>query len=206
MFEQVVNAGWLHLEAQLAAHDAADVEHVVDETGLEIEIAADHFDILAEGRGQVGILLHGGDGHNDGGERGAELMAEDGEESVPGGACGAGVVEAFEGLHRDRGQFGEAGDDSGILGVETFILPVGDDPDGADGLVILVERDEEDLGNLGIDGDHVGEIRSGVVHQQRRVAVEHGAARAVGAWEDTAFEGTIFPGHRMPAEDFPAIL
>ena len=71
----------LEVEPEPPAGDPREVEQVVDQSGLQLDVPADHLQGREERR--VGIRLeHRRDGDQHGGQRGAELVAEHGEEPV----------------------------------------------------------------------------------------------------------------------------
>ncbi len=137
--EDFVGVDGLHLEAELSAGDAGEIEEVVDEFDFKVDIAADHGEVFAEFLREVGVGFDGGDGHGDGGEGGAEFVAEDGEEFVLGavGGVGFGAGEAFifeEGIAFFLGELA-VGVVAGGTG-DGFDGTVGSDDGGKDVLVI----------------------------------------------------------------------
>ncbi|MEO6971337.1 MAG: hypothetical protein ABI217_10625 [Chthoniobacterales bacterium] len=80
--------GILQVQAQFAAGDAGEIEQVIDEAGLELDIARDHAQSFPQIFGQIVIVQHAAGPHQDGRERGAQLAAESGEESILGGIGG----------------------------------------------------------------------------------------------------------------------
>jgi hypothetical protein len=115
-------------------------------------------------------------------------------------------LQVLEGLHRGGGEAGEARQEAGIFEIEPLRIRVGHGPDGADGDLPPVERDEEDLDDRGgqfldarVEADRLG-------HEEGGVPVEHRAARAEFAGHGPAKIRGIGPGRRMPAEDPPAPL
>ena len=70
------------LEGQLAVDDARQVQQVVDQARFELYVALDRADVLEQVGRQARVAQQGGRGVNDRLERGAQLVAEDGEEAV----------------------------------------------------------------------------------------------------------------------------
>ena len=66
----------------LAVGDAGQVEEVIDQPGLELDVAADHGNVGADFRRDVGIGFHRARRHQDRIQRRAQFVTEDGEEAV----------------------------------------------------------------------------------------------------------------------------
>ena len=90
--EQLVRVDGPGLQPELTAADPGHVEQVVDQPGLEVDVAADHPEhraiVLRRGR----VVEHRGDGGEHRRQRSAQLVAEDGEELVLGAIGGVGGV------------------------------------------------------------------------------------------------------------------
>lgn len=80
-------------------------------------------------------------------------------------------------------------------------MVVGDDPDGADGNLVPVEGDQQNLCDGGGDIGDVGEVACGVSHQLGAVAVENDAAGAEKPGESGPDEGEVSAGGGEPTED-----
>lgn len=140
-------------EFDFAVFDFAVVEDVVDEFEEGLAGAADGADVGAEFGGEVGLSEEGGDA-DDGGERGAELVAHDGEEGAFGFAGGAGFIgggaevllELFE-----LGDVEESCDDADDVAV--FVMDGGFGEDGGDGFAGFVA----DPAFFADEGDFAGE-------------------------------------------------
>ena len=91
--DQVVGVDDLPVQRQLAPDDPRHVEQVVDQPGLEVDVPADHL----QGRADLGRAVAGSSSiaetvGQDGGQRGPQLVAEDGEELVLGPVGRLGLV------------------------------------------------------------------------------------------------------------------
>ena len=80
--DQVVEMGRPPLQPQLAADHPAEVQQVVDQAGLQVDVAADHRQVFLHLGGQFLDHLHQADRRDHRGQWGAQLVAEDGEEAV----------------------------------------------------------------------------------------------------------------------------
>ena len=74
--DELVGVDELAFEEQRSAADAREVEKVVDRADLEHDVAPDHLEDRQQGLGRIGVAEHGGDGGEDGRERGAKLVRE----------------------------------------------------------------------------------------------------------------------------------
>jgi len=108
------------VKTDLAGGDAAHVEEVLDELGLNAGVALDDREAVGEFAGGVGALLENLSPAEDGVERGAQLVGERGEEFVLEAAgalgLGAGGAFAFEEAFAFRGggvAFGDIAHDLG---------------------------------------------------------------------------------------------
>ena len=89
---QFVGVDDLALQVELAGSNASQVQEVIDQPGLQSDIAADHVQHVAERIGRRGVVEHGRDGGEDRGQRRAELVAQGGKKAVlgPVGRLGLG--------------------------------------------------------------------------------------------------------------------
>ena len=115
---QVVEVRRPAVEPQLAADHPAEVQEVVDQPGLQRDVAADHRQVFLHLRRQARGHLQQGDGRDHRRQRGAQLVAEHGEEPVLGQAGGLGGLLGLLQLRL------------GLL-ARRDVLHGADDPDGA---------------------------------------------------------------------------
>jgi hypothetical protein len=82
---QDVEVEGLELHFHFAMLNAGHVQQIVDEPGFQFDVAADDIELFAEVGIETGIITEQGGSDEDGVQRRAELMAEDGDEIVLGG-------------------------------------------------------------------------------------------------------------------------
>ena len=121
------------VEGEFAAGDLGEIEEVVDEAGFEIDVAAEHADVVADGFGEVFAGFPDVKCGGDGGEGGSEFVAEVGEELVLGAVGGFGF-----GLGEEEAAFG------------VFVVgEIAEDEDDAVDISVLIA----DGGAAVVDGD-----------------------------------------------------
>ncbi len=82
VLDQVVEMRRPAVEPQLPADHPAEVQQVVDQPGLQSDVAADHRQVFPHLGRQVRGHLQQAHGRDHRGQRGAQLVAEHGEEAV----------------------------------------------------------------------------------------------------------------------------
>ncbi len=119
---QVMGIDGFFLQLHFAIGDAGQVQQIVDQVGFQFHVPSDHGNISANPFGKCGIDLERAGGHQNRVERGAQFVAEDGEEAVLGRVgpvgFGEGMAQLVTGaVERGRQQLGLGGGMPGQSGV-----------------------------------------------------------------------------------------
>ena len=91
VIHELVCVGEFAVELQGPAADPGQVQEVVDESGFEGDVAADHLEYGPEALGRGGVVGQGGHGGEYGGQRCSQLVGDGGEEPVLGAVGGLGL-------------------------------------------------------------------------------------------------------------------
>jgi hypothetical protein len=110
----------LEFEFEFSVADAGEIEEIVDDPGGDLDISADHGDLVVDVLGEVFTSLHCGDAHEDWGEGGAEFVGQVCEEgiffAIGGFGVLSGLVDGLSGLFAVRDIDGGAGDADDLSG------------------------------------------------------------------------------------------
>ena len=88
--EQIVRVGFSQMQLQFPARDAGQVEQIIDEAGLELDVAANHLQAFANFRRKPGLVHHSSGPDQNGSKWRAQFVTEIGEEAVFRGVGGLG--------------------------------------------------------------------------------------------------------------------
>ena len=125
LVDQGVGVDGLGAEPELAPPGPHHVEQVVDQPGLQGDVAADHLQGGPEVRRDRGLLEQGGDHRQDRGQRGPQLVREDREEPVLDAAGGLGGLLGLAELGLDPEPLGDLGP-HGLVGLGQLGGPLAD--------------------------------------------------------------------------------
>lgn len=90
--DDAMQVGGFEVEIEFAGDDTIEIEKVIDEAGFEFDVATDGGEFLTGGLGEGDVFFESAGGDEDGRERGAELVAEDGEETILRGGSGVSAL------------------------------------------------------------------------------------------------------------------